>query len=299
MILNANNFEKEVLKADLPVLVDFWASWCPPCKMVEQVVEELGRELAGRVKVGKLNVDQNPGIASRYDIKGVPTFVLFVEGKEVARRVERGSGWLRLGAARRSLKGLPILMVDYLIRERAIRIGGLEFLDSRAADVERSMGVGPVETWTEVTIAGRQVRLFILDYDPLIAPLADRRVAMGSPSLFAFVFDSTGNVTQFYSGCWDFFVDRSRSILELTVQLNENITTYANKQYMVEGSHPLAETIPWAGEVVFTDLCKDDRVFITFRVNGGAVSGDQSVMQIVELRVDGEYLGPIVNILKR
>ena len=87
MILNANNFEKEVLKADLPVLVDFWASWCPPCKMVEQVVEELGRELASRVKVGKLNVDQNPGIASRYDIKGVPTFVLFVEGKEVARRV--------------------------------------------------------------------------------------------------------------------------------------------------------------------------------------------------------------------
>ena len=185
------------------------------------------------------------------------------------------------------------------LRERAIRIGGLEFLDSRAADVERSMGVGPVETWTEVTIAGRQVRLFILDYDPLIAPLADRRVAMESPSLFAFVLDSTGNVTQFYSGCWDFFVDRSRSILELTIQLNENVTTYANKQHMVEGSDPLAETIPWAGEVVFKDLCKDDRVFITFRVNGGAVSGDQSVMQIVELRVDGEYLGPIVNILKR
>ena len=184
-------------------------------------------------------------------------------------------------------------------RERAIRIGGLEFLDRRAADVERSMGVGPVETWTEVTIAGRQVRLFILDYDPLIAPLADRRVAMESPSLFAFVLDSTGNVTQFYSGCWDFFVDRSRSILELTVQLNENVTTYANKQYMVEGSDPLAETIPWAGEVVFKDLCKDDRVFITFGVNGGAVAGDQSVMQLVQLRVDGEYSEPVLNVLKR
>jgi len=69
------------------VLVDFWASWCPPCKMVEPVVEELERELAGRVKVGKLNVDQNPGIAARYDIKGVPTFVLFMRGREVARRV--------------------------------------------------------------------------------------------------------------------------------------------------------------------------------------------------------------------
>jgi thioredoxin 1 len=87
MILNANNFEKEVLKADLPVLVDFWASWCPPCKMVERVVEQLEEDLSGRVKVGKLNVDQNPGIASRYEIKGVPTFILFVEGREVARRV--------------------------------------------------------------------------------------------------------------------------------------------------------------------------------------------------------------------
>jgi thioredoxin 1 len=87
MILNADNFEKEVLKSSLPVLVDFWASWCPPCKMVEPVVAELERELAGRVKVGKLNVDQNPGIAGRYHIQGVPAFVLFVGGKEVARRV--------------------------------------------------------------------------------------------------------------------------------------------------------------------------------------------------------------------
>jgi len=180
-----------------------------------------------------------------------------------------------------------------------MRIGGLEFLDRRAADVERSMGVGPIETWAEVTIAGRQARLLILDYDPLIAALADRRVAMDSPSLFAFIFDPSGNITQFYSGCWDFFVDRSQSILELTIQLNENVTTYANTQHMVEASLPLAETIPWAGEVAFTDLCKDDRVFITFRVNGGAVAGDQSVMQLVQLRVDGEYSEPVLNVLKR
>jgi len=87
MILNTNNFDVEVLEETLPVLVDFWASWCPPCKMVEPVVEELERELAGKVKVGKLNVDQNPGIADRYHIKGVPTFILFVRGREVARRV--------------------------------------------------------------------------------------------------------------------------------------------------------------------------------------------------------------------
>ncbi len=85
--LNATNFDEEVLGSSVPVLVDFWASWCPPCKMVEPVVNALASELEGKVKVGKLNVDRNPGIASRYDIKGVPTFILFRDGKEVDRRV--------------------------------------------------------------------------------------------------------------------------------------------------------------------------------------------------------------------
>jgi len=81
------NFEKEVLKADIPVLVDFWASWCPPCKMVEPVVDKLEREYVGKVKIGKLNVDRNPVIASRYQIKGVPTFIIFREGKIMKREV--------------------------------------------------------------------------------------------------------------------------------------------------------------------------------------------------------------------
>ena len=81
------NFGQEVLDSDIPVLVDFWASWCPPCKMVEPVIEELAREYAGRVKIGKMNVDQNPKTASQYQIKGVPTFILFNSGKPAQQRV--------------------------------------------------------------------------------------------------------------------------------------------------------------------------------------------------------------------
>ena len=81
------NFEDEVLRSDVPVLVDFWASWCPPCKMVEPVIAELAEEYAGKVKVGKLHVDQNPKTASRYRIMGVPTFMVFNSGKVVQQRV--------------------------------------------------------------------------------------------------------------------------------------------------------------------------------------------------------------------
>lgn len=80
------NFKREVLEADVPVLVDFWTSWCPPCKMVEPVVEELAVEYNGRLKVGKLHVDQNPKTASRYQIMGVPTFVLFQAGEILQQR---------------------------------------------------------------------------------------------------------------------------------------------------------------------------------------------------------------------
>jgi len=87
MELMDKNFEKEVLKADIPVLVDFWASWCPPCKMVEPVVDKLEREYVGKVKIGKLNVDRNPVVASRFQIKGVPTFIIFREGRVMKRDV--------------------------------------------------------------------------------------------------------------------------------------------------------------------------------------------------------------------
>jgi len=75
------NFEDEVLRSDIPVLVDFWTSWCPPCKMAEPVIAELTEEYDGQLKVGKLNVDQNPKTAQRYHIMGVPTFAVFHAGE--------------------------------------------------------------------------------------------------------------------------------------------------------------------------------------------------------------------------
>ncbi|MFX1518383.1 MAG: thioredoxin [Promethearchaeota archaeon] len=81
MEFTAKNFDKEVLKSAIPVLVDFWASWCPPCKVVEPILEELAQEYLGKVKIGKLNVDRNPGLGAKYDITGVPTFIIFKDGR--------------------------------------------------------------------------------------------------------------------------------------------------------------------------------------------------------------------------
>ena len=76
-------FEADVLQAAEPVVVDFWAEWCPPCKMMEPAVETLAEEFAGKVKIGKLDVDANPEIAIQYNVMGIPTLGLFRDGKLV------------------------------------------------------------------------------------------------------------------------------------------------------------------------------------------------------------------------
>lgn len=81
------NFEVEVLNSDTPVLVDFWASWCPPCKMTEPLIDKLTQEYNGKVKIGKINVDQNPRTAAKYGIKGVPTFITFRYGEIFEKRI--------------------------------------------------------------------------------------------------------------------------------------------------------------------------------------------------------------------
>ena len=75
------NFKKEVLDSERPVLVDFWAQWCAPCKMIAPAVEELAREYAGKIKIGKLDVDQNPGSATEYGVMSIPTLIFFKDGK--------------------------------------------------------------------------------------------------------------------------------------------------------------------------------------------------------------------------
>jgi len=79
--VNDKSFSNEVLQSDLPVLVDFWATWCGPCKTIGPVVDELAKEYAGRVKIAKLNVDENPATPSQYSVRGIPTLILFKGGK--------------------------------------------------------------------------------------------------------------------------------------------------------------------------------------------------------------------------
>jgi thioredoxin 1 len=75
------NFEQEVLKSEKPVLVDFWAEWCSPCRMIGPAVEQVAKEYSDRAKVGKMNVDQNMNTPSRYNIRGIPTLLLFKGGQ--------------------------------------------------------------------------------------------------------------------------------------------------------------------------------------------------------------------------
>lgn len=81
------NFADEVIKSDIPVLVDFWAAWCGPCKIIAPVVEELARDYSGRIKVGKLDVDENTKTATAQHVMNIPTLMLFNHGKEVERFV--------------------------------------------------------------------------------------------------------------------------------------------------------------------------------------------------------------------
>jgi thioredoxin 1 len=80
-------WDAEVLKSDLPVLVDFWAEWCGPCRMVGPAVEQVGKVMAGKVKVAKLNVDENQEIAMKYSVQSIPSLLLFKEGREIARTI--------------------------------------------------------------------------------------------------------------------------------------------------------------------------------------------------------------------
>jgi len=85
--VSESRFNDEVINSDKPVLVDFWAPWCGPCRMVAPVVEDISKEYSGRLKVVKVNVDENSGIASKYDVQSIPTLMLFKNGTVVETMV--------------------------------------------------------------------------------------------------------------------------------------------------------------------------------------------------------------------
>jgi thioredoxin 1 len=85
--LNAMNWNNIILNSDMPVLVDFWAEWCGPCRIVGPIVKQLAQSLEGKVKVFKLNVDRNQEIVTKYNVQSIPSLVLFKNGKEIARTI--------------------------------------------------------------------------------------------------------------------------------------------------------------------------------------------------------------------
>ena len=83
VILNDSNFQKEVIESDIPVLVDFWAEWCAPCRLVAPIVEEIAEDYKGKVKVCKLDTEESPTLAGQYGIISIPTLLIFKDGKPV------------------------------------------------------------------------------------------------------------------------------------------------------------------------------------------------------------------------
>jgi len=87
LVINEQNFDQEVVNSDIPVLVDFWAPWCGPCKMLMPVVEELAKEFDGKIKVGKINTDENMSLSSKFQITSIPCLIIFKNGKAINKMV--------------------------------------------------------------------------------------------------------------------------------------------------------------------------------------------------------------------
>jgi thioredoxin 1 len=119
-------FDKDVLNASEPVVVDFWAEWCGPCRMIAPALEEISKSLNGKVKIVKLNVDENPGTAAKYGIMSIPTLMLFKDGQLASRQIgaapkQKLEQWITGSVAAGRAEYVPAVTMDCRLLARLIR----------------------------------------------------------------------------------------------------------------------------------------------------------------------------------
>jgi hypothetical protein len=183
--------------------------------------------------------------------------------------------------------------------EKAKRVLEINELESAIATISDDLKVRPWMQGTTVDLGGSMQEVLLLDYSPFIEPESPEEVFGTLTGLFAVMLGPEGNVSQYYRGYWDFFEDRLDSIQELTVQLNENLTRYANDQLIIPGEELLSTLHENRGRLTFKDLDADDRVFFSMSVNGAEVVGEEAILQLVQIRLEGNYVDTLANILVR
>jgi hypothetical protein len=182
--------------------------------------------------------------------------------------------------------------------EKAVRLKRVGELDEKVRGLSELVDVEVLQKEVDFDWEGERFKLLLLDYSSCLKGLAPPQAGMDISLVFAVIFGGSGNISQFYSGYPEFFLARKSSIQDLVIQLNDNATRYSPTVIEQPGSFPL-DDLPALGTVRFRDLGKDDRLFFSMAINGARVEGTGAIMQVVQMRVDGEYEDPIINILKR
>lgn len=183
--------------------------------------------------------------------------------------------------------------------ERAKRIYEISELERGIETISGDMKVNPWVGRTPVDMGGITKEMLIMDYSMYLEPEAPGEDFGALTGLFGVVFGEGGNVSQYYKGSWDFFEDRLDAVQELTIQLNENLTRYANDQLITPGEEPLSSLDENLGRFEFQDLREDDRVFFSMSVNGAEVAGEEAILQLVQIQLEGQVAELLGNVLLR